>query len=88
MTVYISCVRVKVNYRKLAYLTNKSPGECIWRFHLYDVEYEIENQHSGFIFTKYDLKLRGEKQDIELYLGYLKRRGFEITELPSRVTFF
>lgn len=77
MKVY---VKLKVSYYKLTWPSS----DYIDKYEKYNLECEIKKEDLGIVFDKYELKLKGNKDDIELYLGYLQRKGFKIVQIPTK----
>ncbi len=73
MTVY---VQVKVNSYSLTWPSD----DYIDKYKKYNLKCKIKDEDIGVVFDKYELKLTGKKSDIEMYLGYLKRKKFKIVK--------
>ena len=74
-------VRAKVNSdKKLKW----SADHYISKYKKYNLECKIIDDDIGLIYDKYKLKLKGNKDNLERYLGYLQRKGFIIETTPSK----
>lgn len=75
-------VKVKVNVDILKW-TSKY---YIDKYEKYKLKCEVKYFDIGLIYDKYKLKLKGNKENIELFLSYLQRKGFKINLTQTKFT--